>query len=95
MPEEELPVIDVASADLRADEEKRKEGEYEDHGEGLREAHGLEGPVIKGAVVLSDELVERDVVFDPAFDPVLSHRLSLEVDDLCVGEEDDPVRREP
>ena len=92
MPEKDLPVIDVAFPDTLAYEEEREDREDEDHDEGLQEAHGLEGAVIEGAVVLFDELVERDVVFDPAFDPVLSHCLSLEVDNPGAGEKDDAGR---
>jgi hypothetical protein len=91
VPEEDLPVIDIASADPLADEEKREEGEDEDDDEGLQETHSLEGAVVRSAVVFFDELVKRDVVFDPAFDPVLPHCFSLEMNDLYVGEKDNPV----
>jgi len=94
MPEKDLPVIDVAFPDTLAYEEEKEEREDDDHGGGFQEARGLEGAVIEGAVVLFDELVERDVVFDPAFDPVLSHCLSLEVDNPGAGEENNPVSRE-
>lgn len=67
MPEEHLPVIDITSPDALAYEEEREEGEDENHDGGFQEARRLEGAVIEGAVVLFDELVERDVVFDPAF----------------------------
>jgi len=94
VPDEDLPVVDVAPAGALAYEEERKEREDEDHDEGFQEAHGLEGAVIDGAVVLFDELIERDVVFDPALDPSLAHRLSLEMDNSGAGEENDPVSRE-
>ena len=67
MPEEHLPAIDVASPDALAYEEEREEGEDENHDGGFQEAGSLEGAVIEGTVIFFDELVERDVVFDPAF----------------------------
>lgn len=91
MPEEDLPVVNVASSGAPAYEEEREEREDEDDNGGFQEAHSLEGTVIEGAVMFFDKLVERDVVFDPAFDPVLSYCLPLEVDNPDVGEEDDPV----
>ena len=90
MPEENLPVVDVAPAGALSDEEKREEREDQDDDGGLQETCSLEGAVIEGGVMFFDELVERDVVFDPAFDPVLSHCLSLEVDNPGAGEENNP-----
>ena len=92
MPEEDLPIVDISPACSLSDKEEGEDREDEDHDEGLQEAHGLECAVIEGAVVLFDELVERDVVFDPALDPALSHRLSLEMDNSGAGEKDDAGR---
>lgn len=94
MPEEDLPVVGVTPAGALSDEEKREEGEDENDDGGLQEAHGLEGAVIEGAVMFFDELVERDVVFDPALDPALSHCFSLEVDNPDAGEENNAQRTE-